>query len=174
MFFEAEVKRKKYRIDVEETKKTWLVKLQAQGETAENFEISKHDYSKFDDAISFIFHGKSYMIDLVANKDGYTVFAMNSFRNVIIRNDEKLLHESLTGAGALGSGDSLTAGMPGKIVKIFVKPGDRITAGGPLLIMEAMKMENEMKATHDCVVKDIVVKEGASVDTGATLVTFES
>jgi acetyl/propionyl-CoA carboxylase alpha subunit len=174
MYFEAEIKRKKYRVEVDETKTHWLVKLQQVDEPAENFEISKTDYAKFDDAISFLFTGKSYMLDLVPAKDGYTIFTGNSYRTITISNDESLLHESLKGGGALAASNMLAAGMPGKIVKIFVKKGDTVAAGAPILIMEAMKMENEMRASHLCVVKDVVVAEGASVDTGATLVTFEA
>jgi acetyl/propionyl-CoA carboxylase alpha subunit len=174
MYFEAEIKRKKYKVEVKETKTHWLVNLQSDRDEPEKFQISKADYTKFDDAISFLFGGKSYMLDLVPTKDGYTIFAGNSYRNVTIHNDESILHESLKGAGNLGSSDNLLAGMPGKIVKVFVRPGQRVTAGNPILIMEAMKMENEMRAAHDCVIKDINVTEGSSVDTGATLVTFET
>jgi biotin carboxyl carrier protein len=174
MYFEAEIKRKKYKVEVDETKTHWLVKLQKTDEPAENFEISKTDYTKFDDAISFLFTGKSYMLDLVPAKAGYTIFTGNSYRTVTISNDESLLHESLKGGGQLSSSENLIAGMPGKIVKIFVKKGDTVAAGSPILIMEAMKMENEMRASHSCVVKEIVVVEGASVDSGATLVTFEA
>ena len=114
------------------------------------------------------------MLDAVPTKEGFAVYTGNSYRNITIHNDETLLHESLKGSGALSSSDHLTAGMPGKIVKIFVKPGQRIATGGPILIMEAMKMENEMRAAFDCVVKDIKFNEGSSVDTGAVLVTFET
>jgi biotin carboxyl carrier protein len=174
MYFEAEIKRKKYKIEVKETKAHWLLKLQQVGEQSEILEISKADYTKFDDAISFLFGGKSYMLDHVPTKEGYTIFTGNSYRNITIHNDESLLHQSLKGGGSLGSSDQLTAGMPGKISKIFIRPGQRVASGNPILIMEAMKMENEMRATHDCVIKEVHVVEGASVDTGAVLVSFEA
>jgi biotin carboxyl carrier protein len=174
MYFEAEIKRIKYKIEVDESKTHWLVKLHQEGEKPEDFQISKSDYTKFDDAISFIFHGKSYMLDTVPIKEGFAVYTGNSYRSVTIHNDETLLQQTLKGSGPLGASDSVVAGMPGKIVKVFVKPGQRVPQGSPLLIMEAMKMENEMKASHDCVVKEIKFNEGSSVDTGAVLVTFEA
>ncbi len=64
--------------------------------------------------------------------------------------------------------------MPGKIIEIFVKDGDEVKAGKPLLIMEAMKMENEMRAAGDVKIKKIKVKQGDSVETGAVLIEFES
>jgi biotin carboxyl carrier protein len=83
-----------------------------------------------------------------------------------------LLHESLKAGGGMGAGANMSSGMPGKIVKIFVKPGQEVKAGDPLLIMEAMKMENEMRAAADVKIKEVLVKEGENVESGATLVTF--
>lgn len=175
MYFEAEIKRRKYKIEVNETKTHWKVSLQPEGEAVENFEISKQDYTKFDDAISFIFEGRSYMLDKVSANDGYTIFTVNSYRKIVIHNDESLLHAAIRGGGHLsGHANSLQAGMPGKVVKIFVSNGQRITKGTPILIMEAMKMENEMRAAEDCVIKEIKAKEGDSVESGATLVVFET
>lgn len=176
MYFEAEVKRRKYKIEVNESKTHWNVKLQEMGidTKVEVFELSKSDYMKFDDTISFLFGGKSYMLDTISNSEGYTIFTGNSYRNVTIHNDESLLHQSLKGTGTFSDANQLTAGMPGKISKIFVKPGQRVSSGKPILIMEAMKMENEMRAHNDCVIKDVKVNEGASVETGAVLVTFET
>lgn len=173
MYFEAEVKGKKYNIEVKEHKTHWFVSLQGEGENAENFDISKDDYTQVDDAISMIFLGKHYMLDASPSDDGYMIYTGNSYRNVVIHNDESLLHRSLMGGGSLSNADKLSAGMPGKIVKILVSAGQKIDAGTPVIIMEAMKMENEMKAPGPCVVKEIKVSEGASVESGATLVTFE-
>ena len=63
--------------------------------------------------------------------------------------------------------------MPGKITDIFVVAGQKVEAGEPLLIMEAMKMENEMKASHATVIKEVLVNKGDSVESGAVLVRFE-
>jgi biotin carboxyl carrier protein len=63
--------------------------------------------------------------------------------------------------------------MPGKIVKVFVKPGDAVKEGDPLLIMEAMKMENEMRSAGEAVIKEVLVKQGHAVESGAVLITFE-
>ena len=71
--------------------------------------------------------------------------------------------------GAASSGGTLTAPMPGKVVKLLVKEGDSVTEGQPLLIMEAMKMQNELRATSAGKVFKITVQEGATVETGGTL-----
>ena len=64
----------------------------------------------------------------------------------------------------------VSAPMPGKILRILVREGDQVKVGQGLLVLEAMKMENEIPAPKDGVVKRILVKEGDTVDTGQALV----
>ena len=73
------------------------------------------------------------------------------------------------GAGAAGG--LLVAPMPGKIVKLLVNPGDLVQEGQTLLVMEAMKMQNELKASTSGTVATVHVQEGATVETGASLIT---
>jgi biotin carboxyl carrier protein len=73
----------------------------------------------------------------------------------------------------MGNQRNLRAGMPGKIIQLFVKPGDIIKGNKPILIMEAMKMENEMRSVTDVKIKDVLVSQGDSVETGQILVTFD-
>ncbi len=78
----------------------------------------------------------------------------------------------LADAGAAGAqGGVIIAPMPGKIVKLLAAPGDPVQEGQTLLIMEAMKMQNELKASTAGTVATVHVLEGATVETGATLVT---
>src|SRR5262249_28526637 len=102
----------------------------------------------------------------------YTVYTRGAFQQVKIYNEEKILHESLKRVGQMGSSDSLICEMPGKIVKVFVKPGDEVKEGSPLLVMEAMKMENEMRAGADLKIAAVHVKPGETVETNTTLITF--
>jgi biotin carboxyl carrier protein len=81
-----------------------------------------------------------------------------------------------TGAGASASASGpkdVIAPMPGRIVKVLVKAGDRIAAGQGLVIVEAMKMENELRAPRDGTVAAVRVSEGMSVDGRAVLVVVE-
>jgi biotin carboxyl carrier protein len=55
-------------------------------------------------------------------------------------------------------------------VRVLVRPGDVVTARQAVVVVEAMKMENELRAGRDGVVSDVLVSEGASVDAGAPLV----
>jgi len=67
----------------------------------------------------------------------------------------------------------VTAPMPGKIVKLLVKPGDKVQPRQGVIVVEAMKMENELRARAAGTVSEVRVREGASVEAGAILVILE-
>lgn len=173
MYFEAELKGKKYKIDVTELRHSWKVSLQEEAKQWIHYDISKNDYKDAEQYISFLFNGSSFLIDVIGKDTEYTVFTRNSFRTIKIYNDEMILHESLKKGGVFGGESDLRAGMPGKVIEIFAKVGDVIKANKPLLIMEAMKMENEMRTSRDVKIKDIMIKQGDSVESGAILIKFE-
>ena len=70
---------------------------------------------------------------------------------------------------AVAGGTSVTAPMPGNILKILVSPGQQVNEGDTIIILEAMKMENEIVATKSGTVAQILVSKGATVETGAIL-----
>ena len=66
----------------------------------------------------------------------------------------------------------IMASMSGKVVRVLVKPGEAVHARQPLVVIEAMKMENELGATHSGTVAEIKVRDGQSVDAGTLLVVI--
>ena len=96
MYFEAELRGKKYKVDVIEGRHNWKVSLQLEGTEWKHYDISKNDFRNAEEYISFLFEGKSYLIDVVGEDTDYTVFTRNSFRTIQIFNDEMLLHRSLS------------------------------------------------------------------------------
>jgi biotin carboxyl carrier protein len=70
------------------------------------------------------------------------------------------------------AGEKVAAPMPGTIVSVNVSEGQSVKKGDVLVVLEAMKMENEIKAPRDGSISSVAVSKGASVDTGATLVTI--
>jgi biotin carboxyl carrier protein len=74
---------------------------------------------------------------------------------------------------AVAGEQRLVAPMPGRVVRILVKPGDEVARRQGLVVMEAMKMENELTSPKTGRVKQVAVAEGASVDAGRLLVIVE-
>jgi pyruvate carboxylase subunit B len=89
--------------------------------------------------------------------------------------DERTRHvRSLTGGGAVRSGPpTLKAPMPGLVLRVLVSPGEAVVPGQGLVVLEAMKMENELRATAAGRVKSVLVAAGEAVDKGKLLLEFE-
>ena len=68
---------------------------------------------------------------------------------------------------------ALTASMAGRIVSVRVAPGDAVKAGQVILVLEAMKMENEITAPRDAIIKETPVAPGARVNEGDVLILLE-
>jgi biotin carboxyl carrier protein len=86
----------------------------------------------------------------------------------------RLLQQVGTRAPRPASGPQpVRAPMPGKVVKVLVRPGDRIAAGQAVACVEAMKMENEIRAPRAGLVRDVPVREGQVVEAGEPLATVE-
>ena len=76
------------------------------------------------------------------------------------------------GGITVSGGESVKAPMPGNILKVNVSVGQTVKEGDVLVVLEAMKMENEIMASRAGTVAQVVVSKGSSVDTGATLVVL--
>ena len=76
------------------------------------------------------------------------------------------------GAGARGD-QAIVAPMPGRVVRVLVAAGDPVTARQAVVVVEAMKMENELRAARAGTVVDIHTREGASVEGGALLINIQ-
>ena len=75
---------------------------------------------------------------------------------------------------AAGTGpERVAAPMPGKVVRVLVNAGDAVRARQPVVVVEAMKMENELRAGRDGAVAEVHVREGMSVEAGALLVVIQ-
>ncbi|MDQ2667930.1 MAG: biotin/lipoyl-binding protein [Gemmatimonadota bacterium] len=109
-----------------------------------------------------------------ATRGRFTLW-LDGFRYEVEALDERTRAiRALSGAGGEASGPApLLAPMPGMIVRIAVQVGDRVQAGQGLIVMEAMKMENELRATTAGTVKAVLAREGIAVDKGAILLELE-
>jgi pyruvate carboxylase subunit B len=104
----------------------------------------------------------------------YTLW-LDGFRYEVEALDERTRAiRELSGASAAPSGPApLVAPMPGMIVRVAVQIGEQVQAGQSLIVMEAMKMENELRATAAGTVKAVLAQAGTAVEKGAVLLELE-
>ena len=138
-----------------------------------NYQILKSDYQNINEVINLFFKNKCHTVNMKKNENGYFIDMRGNYKDIAIDNEEILLQKKIRGSHSHGKDQVLTAKMPGKIMDILVKPKDKVVMGQPILIMEAMKMENEMRADSNTSIQSIKVKKGESVESGAVLVVFE-
>jgi biotin carboxyl carrier protein len=119
-------------------------------------------------SLSLLIDGRSYDIGLQKAEEGYHVRLAGGAVAV------RLADAFFTGAmRAAGGSMRLVAPMPGKIVRVLVAAGDAVDAGAGLVVVEAMKMENELRAARPGRVRAVHVREGQPVEGGALLVELE-
>ena len=124
-------------------------------------------------AVSMIVEGKSFSVEFDEKGDEVSVLLRGQLTRFDVADERKLRMREATAGFTVEGKQTVTAPMPGKIVKIFVKVGDAVTEGQGLVVVEAMKMENELKSPKAGKVTEIITKEGATVENGAPLVVVE-
>jgi len=120
---------------------------------------------------SILLDGRSYDA-WVEEMPGGLVVVIDGYRfEVAVRDPRRWSRKS---AGAAGEGpQALAAPMPGKVVRVLVKAGDAVEAGQGLVVVEAMKMQNELRAGRAARVLSVAAGEGATVAAGEVLVMLE-
>lgn len=124
---------------------------------------------------SILYRGKSYDLKVIQgdNKRNYTVISQFNNYNVEILDAEARYRKNRNNTNLDEDQSSISSPMPGKVVKIPIKVGDSIKSGQTLIIISAMKMESEYKATKDCIIKKILTTEGATIDGNQSLILLE-
>jgi biotin carboxyl carrier protein len=120
-----------------------------------------------------ILHGQgSFEVDVAARGDDYEVLVDGDCYMFSLMNEQRRALMRAGGMGAAGKA-MIAAPMPGKVVKILVNEGEEVKADQGVIVVEAMKMENELRSAVSGKVKEIFVKEGEVVESGAKLVLVE-
>ena len=141
------------------------------GKTEYELDVLKTSSTQY----SILQNGKSHDISVVQDKDhkNYIVDTDTQTHYIEIVDAESRFKKMKQKASGEDGDGSIISPMPGKIVKVVVKKGDKVKIGEPIVIISAMKMENEFKATVNGVVEKVHVKEGDIVDGGKTLVVIK-
>jgi biotin carboxyl carrier protein len=158
MLFEVTTAGESARIEVRESQGRYRVSIGEKMLELDLVRIGDHE-------LSLLVDGTSHDVTLEKTPEGFAVVLRGDRFDVEIKDAVKGAVLGRAASGPL----KLTAPMPGKIVKLLVAPGDFVEAGLGVLVMEAMKMENELKAGRAGTVQEIKVKEGQAVEMGALL-----
>ncbi|MGE5247785.1 MAG: biotin/lipoyl-containing protein [Verrucomicrobiota bacterium] len=115
----------------------------------------------------------SFEVDVtMAPADEYEVLIRGDCHKFTLMNEQRRAMIRAGGKGAVGKA-MVTSPMPGKVVKLLVEEGEEVSVGQGVVVVEAMKMENELKAAVAGKVKEIFVGEGEIVEAGAKLLLVE-
>ena len=123
---------------------------------------------------SILHNGKSYNTELIRRDGGknYTVNSNYQSYNIDIIDSQAKYLRTRKGAEEKQQ-DKIVSPMPGKVVKIPVKVGDRLQAGDIVVVIEAMKMQSNYKVSSECIIKEICVNEGDSVNSNQVIMTLD-
>lgn len=132
------------------------------------------------DAESMLIEGKSYELDIeppsvtdpLDGQLGVRVLGRWVDLEILDERHKKMKDVQSAHGGEQGA-VKIKSPMPGKILRIMVSLGDQVSEGQGLLVVEAMKMENELKSPKNGIVTEINVTAGASVESGASLLVIE-
>ncbi len=167
MKFWVKVESQEKRIEIKEEEGLYTVEIDGRTRTVDCRPAGHRDY------LSLIIDNKSYLVESVPIKaeEGKYSAAVSGRRYALEVLDERLLAIRQAKAAEVGDGPVVVrAPMPGLIVDVRVKVGDRVKAGGAVVILEAMKMQNELVSDRRGTVTAVKVKPGETVESQAVLV----
>lgn len=123
---------------------------------------------------SVLFGGRSYEMLVSSERYNYTVTLRSEQFQVQVEDERTRRLNQARRLPSLPEGElAVTAPIPGLVVKVLVNIGDAIEEGQPLVILEAMKMENEIRSVRQGIVKSLAVVPGQRVEQNAVLVILE-
>jgi biotin carboxyl carrier protein len=152
---------------------THLVERTVDGATIDGRPVSFESIRLAPDEVHIRLGLRGWRITAVRLAEGWKLAAAGLSFDIVVEDERSRVIRELTGAdsGRPASSD-LKAPMPGLVVKVFVEPGQAVTLGDPLVVVEAMKMENELRAGGAGIVSDVVVGAGDTVRRDDVLVRF--
>jgi biotin carboxyl carrier protein len=166
MTYDVVVDGKLHQVKITRGEKLWLCKVDGQP-----MEVDAAITAR--DILSLLIGGKAYEIKRERSLQGELHMVIGSARYAVDVQDPRSLRTRRTLAAREAGPQNVKAPMPGKIVRLLVKERDDVQAGQGLIVIEAMKMQNELKSPKAGRVKKIAMAEGLTVNAGDTLAIIE-
>ena len=143
----------------------WKCSLNGRKITAQTAQISPN-------TLSILLDGKSFEVHREGSADKQQLTVRGMRCEVVVQDARSFQSRKRKGAGDAGR-LRLTASMPGKVVRVVVGEGDKVRAGEGIVVVEAMKMQNEIRSPKEGIVKKLLARVGANVIAGDLLAIVE-
>ncbi len=165
MIYEVTIAERTYRVELAPSESGWSCKV-------DNRDLPLDVIATQDGVFSLLLNGQSYEVRQETNGTEANIVVGRERFAAVVRDPRSLRSRQRTGASEHGV-KKIIAPMPGKVVRLLAPVGTTVEAGQPVIVIEAMKMQNELKAPKTGMVKKIAVAEGAAVDAGQSLAEVE-
>jgi biotin carboxyl carrier protein len=163
--YEVQVEGHSYKLELKQGERGWQCKLDGE-------EVAVDAVRVMPDLLSLIVNGAAYEIRKDITAADLRIWVKNVGFKVEVRNPRSL--RGRRGAKGAGEGPQrIVAPMPGRIVRVMAAAGAEVEAGQGLVVIEAMKMQNELKSSKKGIVKQILASEGSTVNAGDVLAVVE-
>lgn len=140
--------------------------------SGQNYEIALFEIA--DTLVDLRFDGRSFPLFIEPAEAGYDVFLEGKTYRVTVEDEKKhFVRQFLKFEDTTGGRVEVKAPMPGLMLRIMVQSGSQVSKGDSLCIIEAMKMENDIRASADGVVKEIFVGEKESIEKDSVIMLLE-
>jgi biotin carboxyl carrier protein len=167
MAFIAQLGEQSYTLEIEEIgKAVYRVSIDGHEFLVDGKKTGRTNYS-------LIINDRSFEVEVDSKEDEYRVLVDGRNYHVRLTDERRMLAGGGQAAVQVQGRQRVSVPMPGKVIAVLVAEGDKIEKGQGLVIVEAMKMENEVHSPITGEVKEIKVKPGDTVDGGAVLVVVE-
>jgi biotin carboxyl carrier protein len=165
MRYDIELGGRIYLLELLRKEEGWECKLDGREISAQSVQISS-------DTLSVLINGKSFEIKHERTETGITIFIRGTRYEVSVTDPRSWRGRRGAAQGDVGP-QKLTASMPGKVVRVLAREGDSIAAGQGIAVVEAMKMQNEIRSPRAGVLKKLLAHEGMKVNAGEVLGVVE-
>ncbi len=165
MIYEVTIAEKTYRVELVRGEAGWSCKI-------DDRDLPLDVTSMQDGVLSLLLNGQSYEVRQEINGPEANIVVGRERFAAAVRDPRSLHSRQRAGASEQGV-KKIIAPMPGKVVRLLAAEGAEVEAGKSVIVIEAMKMQNELKAPKTGVIKKITVVEGAAVEAGQSLAEVE-
>jgi biotin carboxyl carrier protein len=162
MKFEVVINNARRIIELERDAERWRISLDGEPTQADALEISPGVFS-------ILLNGKSHQVRVTPTPAGALTLQTGRHEFTAEVTDPRAWRGRRHGALEAEGRQQIVAPMPGKIIRVLVQAGERVEAGQGLLVVEAMKMQNEIRSPKSGTVERLLVKEGQPVNAGEAL-----